>query len=746
MLIFLIISGCLLWVIPGAYNIPENGYASLSSFFSIAPILLLFLIPALSMRSFSEEKRMHTLTVLKSRPVSMQTVLFAKIAALFITALITLLPTLIYIICIYRYGNPVGNIDLGAVAASYAGLLFLILAFICLSVFASYITSNQVIALITGMALCVFFYFGFDLIGLDSLSFSFHYKSVQRGLIESRDLFYFLLISVLSCYAVKKQGVVVGIFFLFCLSGLIFNFRFDWTKDKRYTIHPVSKELLKKLDAPLNIEVYLTGNLNPGFTRLQESTLNLLSDFNKFSSQKIEYETVDPYRQGKDFMAQLNEEGIKGVSVNERNSAGQITQNIIFPYALVKQKDLRVPVPLLVNQMGRSGEENLNLSREMLEYQLIHAIRLVTQKESKKIVFLEGHGELPEKAVSEITDYLSYEFTIDRGILSGRPGELDNYDLVIVAGPQLPFSEADKFVLDQYLMQGGRLLWFVNGVKLHSYEELAQQGETLCLSNDLNLSDLFFTYGIRIHPAVLQDVQSLPIPVVSGDESNTDYISKPWYYSALLTPNSAFEITKGLSWVKAGFAGVLSVLKNPSGQEESFSEVLLSSSQQAHTVAVPAMISLTETDRKPDKNYFNESHLPVAVLLHPPFTSGFKNRNSFFAPAGYPFLSESNRQARMIVVASEDMIANPLGYDSYSQTQFANKEFILNCADYLTDNAGISALKNKSLQIQLLDKQKLQQDRNQLLFVNVILPPLVLLVLFTVLSIARKRKYSRYGY
>jgi ABC-2 type transport system permease protein len=197
MLLFLLISGCMLWLIPGSYNIPDNGYASLSSFFTLAPVLLLFLIPALSMRSFAEENRMHTLTLLRSRPVTLQAILSAKITALFITVAITLLPTLLYIIVIYFYGSPVGNIDLGAVAASYTGLLFLVPAFICLCVFASSLTSNQVIALITGMSLCVFFYFGFELTGLEKLGFLSHYKSVQRGLIESRDLAYFLAISCL---------------------------------------------------------------------------------------------------------------------------------------------------------------------------------------------------------------------------------------------------------------------------------------------------------------------------------------------------------------------------------------------------------------------------------------------------------------------------------------------------------------------------------------------------------------------
>jgi ABC-2 type transport system permease protein len=745
MLLFLIIIGCMLWLIPGEYNIPESGYASILPFFSIAPVLLLFLIPALSMRSFAEEKKMRTLILLKTRPVTANAILSSKIVGLFITVFIAIVPTILYVICIYFYSRPAGNMDWGIVAASYTGLLFLVLAFITLSVFASNLTSNPVIAMIAGLLLCAFFYFGFNLISLESFGFLFHYKSIQRGFLETSDLFYFVIIVFLFTRnlqtlrtSFRKLGT--SIFFLILISlAIYFNFRLDWTKDKRYTIHPVSKELLKKLDSPLYVEFYLTGNLNSGFTQLQKSAFNLLNDFDKISPQKINYKIVDPYRQGKDFIKDLEKKEIRGISVNERTLNGKVTQQTLFPYALIEYKERQIPVSLLINQLGRSGENNLNLSIEMLEYQFIHAIQSIVQKESKRIVFLEGQGEWPEEAVSEMTDCLSYEYTIDRGVLSGRPAELNDYDLVVIAGPQTPFSETDKFVLDQYLMQGGSLLWLLDGVQIHSYEELTQKGETMSKANDLNLNDLFFTYGLKINPVILQDVQSLYIPVATANESNqTDYVLKPWYYSTLLTPNNKSEITKGISLVKTEFASTISFV----GGNLNRKEVLLASSQQAHTVPVPAAIRLDETDRQPDKTYFGESNLPVAVVLQGIFPSVFKNREAFFAHADYPFLSES-KPAKMVVVASGEIIRNPVGYDRYSKIQFANREFLMNAADFLTDHSGISTLKNKSLQPQFLDKQAIQNDRNKILFVNIILPPLVLTGIFAGLGIIRKRKIRK---
>jgi ABC-2 type transport system permease protein len=735
----------MLWLIPGEYNIPNSGYASMSSFFTIAPILLLFLIPALAMRSFAEEKRMHTILLLKSRPITDSMIISSKIAALFFTVLITLFPTIIYVICIYFYGNPVGNIDLGAVAASYIGLLFLVLALISMSVFASSLTSNQVIALVIGMLLCVFFYFGFNLIGLEKLSFLTHYQSIQRGLIEVRDLFYFLFVAFLFfCFTLislspnaryfdRKEKSAATLFLLAFVSFFFLNLRFDWTCDKRYTINPITKNLLHELTASLEVEIYLSENLNPGFLRLQKATIALVNDLNRISPQSIHHQIVDPYRKGKDFIQELDEIGITGISVNERTSSGKIVQNILFPYALVKYRDAEIPISLLVNQPGRSGEENLNLSIELLEYQFAHAIQLLTQKKSQRIAFLEGNGELPEESISEITDYLSYEYTIDRGILSGRQGELDEYDLVIIAGPQLPFSEPDKFVLDQYLMQGGNLLWFVDGVKLQSYQAMRETGETLAMANDLNLEDLFFDYGFRINPVILKDLQSIDIPVVVEESNQRDYIPQAWYYAPLLIPALDSEITKDLSFVKTEFASTLSFV----GENSENKKVLLTSSPFARSVRIPALVGMNEL-KDLDRNYFNESYLPVAALLKSPFVSAFHDRQQFFAQSGQSFLTKS-QPSKMIVIASSNILLNPLGYDIYSDMQFANREFVMNAVNYLTDNHSLFSLKNKSFQVQLLNRSKIQQDFNRLILINIIFPPAILLIVFFILFVIRKR-------
>ncbi len=774
MVIFLIISGFLLWVVPGSYNIPENGYASMSAFFELAPVLLFLLIPALSMRVLAEEKRVQTLPLLMSRPVRLGAIVLSKSIAVFFTVMLSLIPTLLYVICIWWLGSPVGNLDLGGVAGSYAGLLFLIAVFVCISVFASSLTSSQVIALIVGMTLCAFFYWGFNLLsGLFSsgkmqltireLGLLSHYRSVQRGLVDSRDLFYMLAVGCLFFWLTlivlklpfrsSSSLFLIVLFGAFSVLSYAGFWQMDWTRDKRYTIRSVTRDLLKKIDSAVEVDVYLDGHLNPGFIRLQQSVSDLLDDFNRLSKGQIQYKVVNPYSES-GFVEKLDEKGIRGIAVRERDVEGRASQQIIFPWVMIRTQDRELPVSLLVNQQGRSGEENLNLSIEMLEYQLAHSLEMLMQKETRKIVFLEGHGELEEAYVSDVSDELSRSCQIDRGRLSGISGELDDYSLVVVAGPQQPFSEQEKYVLDQYLMQGGRILWLVNGVRLQSPEALAEKGETVSMDNDVNLRDMLFTYGVRIDPVLLQDIQCLEIPVnTAGESADASFVPRPWYYAPLLLPNQDNPVTKGLIPLKTEFASTLSLLREENSGIRK--QVLLSSSRHAHLIEVPEKVSLWETERQQDTSYFNRSYLPVSVLLEGVFPSVFKNRIINPDQSGSVSFRSESKPTRMIVVASEEVIRNelaqtdegvqvlPAGYDRYSNRQFGNREFIGNAVNYLIDDSGLISLKSKALELQLLDKLKVNQNGTFLLVVNVILSPCLLILFFFILSGIRKRKYKR---
>ena len=774
-IVFLITCGCMHWLIPGNYNIPESGYASLSSFFALAPVLLLVLIPALSMRVFSEEKKQGSLSLLLTRPIRLFDIVLAKYLSVFIVVFIVLLPTIIYVFSLAYYALPQGNIDWGAIAGSYLGLMFLTAAFIAVSVYASSLTSNQVIAFITGLLISIVFYFGFDLVAylfpagktqyiIRKIGFLSHYQSIQKGVIDSFDAGYLLLVSVLFLSLTlqmlrtnwKRLIVSSLIFIVLWILCFCFTFRLDLTADKRYTLSKPVKALLKEIKSPVEIECYLTGDLNAGLYQLQKACVNMLNDFSALSSGNINCRMCNPYQTGDEqFVKILTEKGMRGIAVNERNREGKISQQVVFPYLLFKSEKNEIPVALLINEPGRSGQENLNTSIEMLEYHLAQALHVITRTESRKIVFLQGHGELTSGQLSDLFDHLAYNYQIDMGILSDEvmPEELNEYELLVLPGPQEAFSEAEKYILDQYIMHGGKILWVINGVKL-DLNALSNAGATPSMANEVNLDDLLFNYGIRINPVLLKDVQCLEISLDTNiEEAGDSYISAPWYFAPVLNLTSGLSITKGVSLLKTAFASTLSFVgKNADNFDRN--QVLLYSSDLSTVVQVPEMISLHEINRLPDKKYFNQKHLPVAALIEGDFVSGFKNR---LVPKnvvqGEQAFADSVKNNKMIVVASEDVIRNeithteagakiwPLGYDRQSGVQFGNREFILNAINYLTDDSEISNLRTKHLQLRLLDKNKL--SGSDAVWINTLLPPFLLLALFLANNLLRKRTYGK---
>ncbi len=771
--LFLLICGCLLWLIPGHYNIPENGFSSISSFFELAPILLLILIPALSMRTFSEEKKQGTLDLLYTRPVNLAEIILSKYLAVLISVCIVLIPTIIYVISIYSGAIPKGNIDLGAILGSYISLIILSSGFIAISVFASSLTSNQISAFITGLLICSFFYYGFDLIAglflsgkiqyyIKETGFLSHYQSGQNGVINVFDLCYPLIISALflflAAYFLKPQKKKIFIYISVCIISLfltsLFKTEIDLTSDKRYTISNTVKSLLKEIKSPVEIECYLDGDLNPGFYLLQKNCIDMLNKFGNLSSGNIAYRLVNPNKAGREFIEILDEKGIRGTVVNEKNQEGKTTQQIIYPWLLLKYNDKELPVSLLINETGKSGEENLNASIESLEYQLAVGLKTITQNTARKIVFLQGHNELNESELADIFDNLSYNYQVDMGYLSNDMNlpQLNEYELIVVAGPKSPFSESEKFLLDQYVMSGGKILWLINGVKLNPIA-FSEAGASPSMVNEINLEDMLFGYGIKINPVLLEDTQCAEIPVNTNPGSpNPEFMPASWYFAPILNPVSNTMITKGISFVKTEFASTLSFTGKPDSRKKR--QVLLQSSDYSATVRVPEMISLHEINRSPDKMYFNQKNLPVAALLEGCFSSAFNNRPVPGNIKNHKLIS-SVEYNKMIVIASENVIKNeitgtgkdtqiwPLGYDRYMKIQFGNTDFILNSISYLTDDAGISALKTKKLSLKLLDKIKINENLTKYQLINILLPASIVLILFFANKILRRIRYSK---
>ena len=744
----------------------------MSPFFSLVPNLLLILIPALSMRAFSEEKRSKTLDLLLTRPIGLWRIVANKILAVWIVVALAFILTLGSFITIFIYALPMGNVDTGAIIGSYAGMLCFSLTLIAFSVLMSALTSNQVIAFISSVIACATLYYGFDLsatlipkgylqVFVESLGLRVHVHAMQRGVIDSCDLlvmlsytfvFYLLTWVVLSVKSNRKlllaafmAIVVVNVFGTFC------HFRWDLTAEKRYTISKQTRDLIQQLDQPVNMELYLSGDINAGFTRLKQATTDLIHDLDAFAPRRINLQVIDPYHPDQtELLKSLENESIRGVSVNERDRAGKLTHKVLYPWLKIRYGERELSVSLLVHHPEKSGEENLNASIENLEYQIAKSIHTLTQTEEKKIAFLEGHGELPEELLKDISDRLSEYYRIDRGQISGRHGELDEYEVVVIAGAQSPFSEQEKYIIDQYLMQGGKLLLCINGVTL-DLQKLTTYGESPSMVNELNLEDMLFTYGIRVNPVLIQDMQCLQVPVNIKEENKKKEVRNiPWFYAPILTPNPQHPVTKDILHVKSEFA---STLEFTGVQTEIQKTPLLYTSDYTKEIEVPYMVTFNNDIQDIDMKTFNKKRLPVAALLEGSFSSVFNLRS---VPEGIAQPKASLTQSKktgIIVIASEDIIMNevseknntiqyfPVGYDKYSQITFGNAPFITNAVNYLTDDADLMLLYNKQWKLRLLDTTKINASGYHILSLNILLPVVVVLVIYLIILLIRKKRY-----
>ena len=513
--------------------------------------------------------------------------------------------------------------------------------------------------------------------------------------------------------------------------------RWDMTDDKRYTISHPTKELLRSLDSPLTVTVLLEGELNAGFTRLQKAASELLSEFSIYTTEGIDSRPLG---------ASLVQ-GLDPIVIHERTHKGKMAQTTVYPYAIVEYKGKKRLVNLLQNQRGLSGEENLNNSIENLEYSMVEAIRGLAQTKVEKVVFLEGHGELEEHDVYDLTQLLAQYYQVDRGCLGNEAGVLDGYAAVIIADPQLPFSEEDKYILDQYIMQGGRVLWVVNGVKFSS-DFLASQGATPIVALDLDINDMLFRYGVRIRHGLVQDLQCLPVPVdVSTNPQQPNWQPMPWTYAPLLLTSQQSPITRNIAQLTATMASAVELVGGEDGIRK---EVLLATSSASKLTAVPAQVNLSMG--VDDEQSYQYAYIPVAVSLEGEFSSLYAHLGAPESIVASAPMRKVSVPTRQIVVAAGSAIRNewqqnqplPLGYDRYTKTQFGNRDFMLNAVLYLTDNEGWLQLRQKEITLRLLNDKRAQTARIQAQVMSMVIPLAILGLLGGVIVLMKKRKYVKH--
>ena len=547
---------------------------------------------------------------------------------------------------------------------------------------------------------------------------------------------------------------ILGIVLTLHLLGSFFFYRFDLTKDKRYTLSTTSLNLLKEVKNPLSIKVYMQGDLPAEFKRLQQETKQILEEFQAYNSN-IVFEFVDPMEnqeESMDLIKDLYRKGLTPINITV-DDKGKQSQALVFPWAIATYDNKEVSIPLLKNQMGASTTQKVIGSVQHLEYSFSDAFNKITKAKQKKVAIIKGNGELKEafiaKFLLQVRDsYFIAPFTLD-SVAKNPEGSLQalkEYDLAVIAKPSEAFSESEKQVLDQYLMNGGKTIWLVDQVVAEIDSLYNPSGASLAYPRDLNINDLFFKYGIRINPDIVKDEQGSPIQLASGEPgSATRFQQFNWKYAPLVTPISTHPIVKNLGGIKFDFANSIDTLKNSIKKT-----VLLQSSPYSKRVGTPTAINLSMVSEiTSPADYPNTGGIPLAVLLEGSFHSAFENRIKAFEQTNF---QSTSKPTKMIVISDGDILRNQLdknqlpvelGYDQRSGNLYDNKDFLMNSVNYLLDDSGLINIRSKDLDLPLLDKEKVYANYTYIQVLTIGLPILILGVFGLLFTYFRKRNYAR---
>lgn len=545
---------------------------------------------------------------------------------------------------------------------------------------------------------------------------------------------------------------IIGILFLLNFIAYLFYFRIDLTEDKRYTIQNETKKILDSLDEEIYIKVYLMSDITPGFVRLKHEVREMIDIFRQYSGNKIQYEFINPDEQGSkeevaQFQKQLYQKGIIPEQIAEMRN-GKMIQGIIWPGAIITYKGKERVWQIFKRQIGYSTEENIQNSIRDLEYGLAQQIYMLTRKRIPEISFIEGHGELDTLEQYDFMHSLSEYYYVNRVKINGKLFALRDADAIVISKPDSAFSDKDKFIIDQYIMRGGKVLWLIDPIDVN-LDTLQTKGFTLGLYRELNIEDMLFKYGVRLNPQIVQDLQCSPIPVNIGfKKGQPNFKLFPWPFFVVLKPSTNHPIVNNLDVIRTEYLSCLDTLVNPKIKKT----VLLTTSKYTRILHAPVRVSLGSVMSKVPERQFKYSYYPVAVLLEGPFSSVVEYRLPYqlLTDTNFKYIDQG-KPSKMIVVADGDIAKNEvsyktktpmlLGYDKYSQQLFGNKDFLLNCIHYLVDDKGLIHLRGKKVELRLLDKKKLETSRKKWQFINALLPLVFLFILWLTLEIFRRKKY-----
>ena len=544
-------------------------------------------------------------------------------------------------------------------------------------------------------------------------------------------------------------GIVVLV--LLNVAGSFFFERIDLTSDKRYSLSEVSEEQAKKLEDIVFVRVYLEGDLPADYKRLRDATKELLDEFRAYAGDNLQYEFIDPSegvneKERQKIYQKLMKEGLEPTTLRKQ-SVEEASEKVIFAGAIVTFREKTIPWQLLKSQIGVPEAVMINNSVQQLEYEFATVLKNISTVTSKQIAFIHGHGEYSELQVADFEKSVSEFYGVNHITIDGKLNALKTMDAIIIAGPDSAFNDKDKFIIDQFIMKDGNGIWMYEPV-IASMDSLKGNSTTLSIPRDLNLDDMLFRYGVRVNRNLIMDMQSLPIPIVTGQIGNAPRQEFfPWPYFPMVVTKAKNPIVKNLDAIAVRFSSNIDYV----GKNDSLENTtLLASSNYSKVVSTPARVSFNVLRTKPDKRQYNNGPQKIGVLVEGVFNSNFANRipqrivnnpNIAFKEKSYP--------TKQIFLADADIIRNDineergeffaLGYDKYTRKIYANKDFLLNCVNYLLDDSGLLEVRAKEFKIRLLDRTRTAKEERKWQTINLVFPVLII-VLFGILFFFIRKK------
>ena len=787
---YLLVNGVLLFVLPN-FNVLDFGYTSLQVYFDFAPWVLILLIPAIAMRSFSEEYKQGTYEILKSLPVSTRSILIGKYLGVFSITVLAILPTFLYSFILNGL-SAIGGMDWGATLGAYFGLFALAAVYSAVGVFVSSTTKHAMVALLASVLICIFLYQGFDLLadliffqnGYDyyirQLGLSAHYQNLNKGAIGFQDILFFATIVLLFGLGCIEQlsGKFKYSWMLFAMLLLnylsyVYPLQIDLTKDQRYTISGQSKTLIQAVDQPVKIHLYLGGELPAHYKKLELAASQFLDKLQQLNPTWISWEQTVPGEMFKDSALMIFYDSLQkqGLPIDRFQNTESITDKkldqLLVPGILIEvegQKPIAIdlrsskqyfkPYNIVKELPEIDIAASFNAAEALLEYKIVQAIYLLNRTTKPSIAYLIGNGEPLDFTVNDLGQSVKNQYNL--GVFDLKKGfpDASKINTLLIVKPTQRFTELDQLKIDQFILSGGNVIWALDPL-FAEYDSLRNTaGEYLAFDRALGLEAQLFKYGVRVNPNLVQDLNCAKLPmVVDVDASGSPTIQRvPWPYYPFAQAGSEHPMVQNMDRVLTAFPASLDTVRAIGITKT----ILLSTDTTSRIISSPAMIQINSGQQEGELASFIKRNIPVAVLLEGQFKSAFTGRltqslmDSLQLATGKAFISNGSKPAKQIVLSDADLITNfvdpqkgplPMGMIPYEGVQFANPVFFQNAIAYLNEPVNLLEARKKNLVLRRLDPNKVAENKLWIQFVLLIGPMLLLGICYWVVNYYRQSRF-----